>query len=423
MQGVVRMRILLFLATVIVVPVGTLLVILFAQGYRADPRTREWQPTGLLVAHSYPEGAQLYINGELRSATDSTLNLAPGSYSVEIKKEGYYDWKKQLTVEAKIVTSATAYLFPSVPSLKAVTSAGATNPVLSPESNKVVFSRKEAGLSKLFILDLNESPLGLLNREAKLIYSSPSLDFSKMAISWSPDSRFLLASASSAAYLVDINASKITDTTARLPLLLSEWDKLQQIRYLQKFNSLPESLQEILATSASNLIWSPNEDKLLYTATSSAVLPEKLIKPLPGSSTQPQQRTLVPNQIYVYDLEEDRNFLIGSLPQPSPTSTPAPKSKATKPSPLPTPSSSTDANRRSHPSGWSWFPTSNHLYKVEDNQVIVVEYDNQNQTIIYSGPLEAGVAFPYPSAKQLLILGNLNPTLSITSNLYAVSLR
>src|SRR3990167_9871971 len=97
-------RLLLFLTSLIFVPISTVLVIFFARGYRPDFSTGQIQPTGILVAHSYPDGAQVYLNGSLKSATNSTLNLPPGTYQVQIKKDGYHSWQKKLLVEAEVVT-------------------------------------------------------------------------------------------------------------------------------------------------------------------------------------------------------------------------------------------------------------------------------------------------------------------------------
>lgn len=327
-----RSRILLFLTGFILVPVCTYFVILFARGYRPDFTRRSLQPTGLLVLKSLPDGAQIYINGKLTSATDTTINLTPGTYKVEIKKQGFSSWAKTLQIDAEVVTRSVATLFPSVPSFKAITTTGATNPIFSPDGTKVVFTNK----TKAYLLDLNESPLGLINRDVKEIASTAS--------AWK-------------------TPTKIDPTS-----------------------TLPQTMQDILATAAANLVWAPKENKVMYTATASAVIPDDLIRPLPGSSTQTQARTITPNTNYVYDLEEDRNFAI--------------------------------------PTGVTWFSDSYHLLKAEKGKVTILEYDGTNSTVVYSGPMEDAFAFPYPSGKQLLILANLSSN-SKTSvpNLYAVSLR
>jgi len=327
-----RTRILLFVTSIILVPLVTYFVILFARGYRLNWQRKQLSPTGLLVATSVPDGAQIHVNGQLSSATNTTINLSPGTYKIEIKKDGFSPWSKLLKVEAEIVTRGTATLFPSVPSLKAITTSGASAPVLSPDNTKIAFTSGK----KLYLLDLTESPLGLINRQAQEIATTSA--------AWK--------------------------TPPKVNLLVT----------------LPQTLQDILATAAGNLVWSPKENKLLYTDTASASIPDDLIRPLPGSSTQSQSRALVEGQTYVYDLEEDRNFAV--------------------------------------PTGVSWFPDSAHLLLTEKGKITVLEYDGQNATVVYAGPMENSFAFPYPSGKQLLILANLSSN-SKTSvpNLYAVSLR
>ena len=371
------LRILLFITSLILVPSLTYLVILFARGYRPDLPNKTIQPTGLLVATSTPDGAQIYVDGKLLSATNTTTNLEPGTYQIEIKKDGFQAWKKSLVLQAEIVTRASATLFPSVPSLKAITTGGASNPILAPDGTKVAFTQS----GKLYTLDLTESPLGLISRDPKLLsnINSGGSQKSKLStITWSPDSRQILAGPS----LFDISTSQVSSASS---VLISSWNTRQQTLDDQRFLTLPETLQNILATSAADLVWSPKETKLLYTATASAIIPDNIKKPLPGSSTQTQDRHLTPHTSYVYDLEEDRNFKIDP--------------------------------------GYSWFPDSSHLFKTENKQIIITEYDGQNQTVVYDGPMEKDLAVPYPSGKQILILTNLNPTLSSIPNLYAVSLR
>ena len=428
MQGQSFQRLLIFLTGLVVVPLGTILVILFARGYRPNFKDRALQPTGLLVAHSYPDGAQIFVNSLLKSATNSTINLSPGTYAVEIKKESYHPWKKSLLVEPEIVTRATAVLFPTVPSLKAVTTGGASNPVLSPDGSKIVFVQNTGALSGLYSLDLNESPLGLLNREARLILTSNLIDFAVSSLSWSPDSRQILVrvpGADPADYLIDTGNPRLLEVTNSLTVTLESWQETKNLRSQQRLSSLSPLLRDLLESAAADLVWSPKEDKILYTATASATLPDNLVRPLPGSSSQPQERSLVPGTVYVYDVIEDRNFVVGhtSVPTRIPTLSPTPRTGRTSPTPTLTVKPFSPLTAYTHPSGLSWFPTSSHLLKIEGETVIIIEYDNQNPTIVYTGPMQSGLALPYPSGKQLLILANLNPEINPYANLYAVSLR
>lgn len=379
-----RTRILLFLTSLILVPIGTYAAILFARGYRPNFQARTIEPTGLLRATSLPEGAQVYVNGQLKTATDNTLTLPPETYTVEIKKAGFSPWKKQLAIEAEVVTRASATLFPSVSSLKAITSSGASLPTLSPDGTKVAFFQTATASANIYVLDLSESPLGLLNRDPRPVGNIENLKLKIGNLIWSPDSKQILVQATPSAYLADLSTQQFKPTL-NSTAILSDWQKLQTTRDAQKSALLPEKLRGLLASSAANLVWSPKENRLLYTATASATIPDNLIRPLPGSSTQLQSRTLVEGQTYVYDLEEDRNFQV--------------------------------------PSGTFWFSDSSHLVKVEKNKITILEHDSANATIVYAGPMENSFVFPYPSGSQLLILTNLNQNTSPFPNLYAVSLR
>ena len=317
-----KFRIILFLSGLIFVPVVTVLVIYFARGYRPDFTTGQIQPTGLLVAHSYPDGAQVYLNGSLKSATNSTLNLPPGTYQVQIKKDGYHSWQKKLLVEAEVVTRATAVLFPSTPTLKAITTTGATLPALSPDGTKVAYIRTPSALSQIYTLDITESPLGLINRESKLIATLPAnheLKTTNYELLWSPDSRQILIIVNpQTAYLVTPSDQQSPIQTANAAVMQNTWTQSQKVVEAEKFRTLPVPLKDLLASASARLVWSPKENRLLYTATASAILADNIIKPLLGSSTQPQERQLSPGGVYVYDLEEDRNFKIDQLPLPTP---------------------------------------------------------------------------------------------------------
>lgn len=416
MQDIVKTRIAVFLAGVIFVPIVTVAVILFARGYRPNFQTKELDSTGILVAHSYPEGAQVILNGKVTSATNTTLNLTPGTYKVEIKKVGFTGWIKELRIETEIVTRATATLFPTVPTLKQLTTTGAANHTLSPDGTKAAFTSLDSKL--IYTLDLNESPLGLISRESKLVYNS-GLPISHL--SWSPDSRQLLAetsSASASSILVDINSSQTKPVLPSDTTLIANWEKININRKNQMLDSLPPKLQQFFATTSANLDWAPRENKILYTATASAVMPDNIRRPLPGSSTQPQNRELVPGSVYVYDLEEDRNFKVGENLIPTPTPKPSKKSPILN---------SQLSTLNTGNAGLRWLPTSSHLIKVEIDRVIIFEYDGQNPTQVYTGPLTSTTIIPYPSAKQLLILANLTTTPTpdhpSVPNLFALTLR
>lgn len=129
-------RLIITALTAVLLAAGTYTAIKFAKGYRPDFKSKEIKGTGLLVVNSLPQGAQVFLNSKLTTATDDTLNLLPGEYLIEIKKDGYIPWQKKLTIEAEVVTQANARLFPAVTSLKPLTFTGAHNATPSPDGQK-----------------------------------------------------------------------------------------------------------------------------------------------------------------------------------------------------------------------------------------------------------------------------------------------
>ena len=84
------------LFTLLLIIIVTIGVILYGMGYRlglgsAGPQIAH---TGILNASSSPRGALVYVDGHPTSATNNTVNLTPGKYTIKISKEGYQDWQK-----------------------------------------------------------------------------------------------------------------------------------------------------------------------------------------------------------------------------------------------------------------------------------------------------------------------------------------
>src|SRR5579872_4633376 len=87
---------------------GTFIAILYGRGYRfgLDGGRPDIAGTGILVVTSEPNGASVFVNGHLTTATDNTINLAPGNYEVRIEKDGYMPWSKKIVVQKEIVSKA-----------------------------------------------------------------------------------------------------------------------------------------------------------------------------------------------------------------------------------------------------------------------------------------------------------------------------
>ena len=107
-------------------------------------------------------------------------------------------------------------------------------------------------------------------------------------------------------------------------------------------------------------------------------------------------RNIKKDEIYVYDIKEDRNYKILDL---------LPKKQ-----------------EENSPLSIKWYPDSKHLVYVHDQKIDMMEYDAMNPTTVYAGPFVDDYVFPWPDATKLVILTNLgNP--SIAPNLYTIGLK
>ena len=97
-------------------------VIFYSQGYRFNFETKKITQTGAFYFKVLSGRAEVYLNGKLKNRTSTITNsvliknLLPKTHEVEIKKDGYYPWKKTLEVKEKQVTEAkNIILFPQNP--------------------------------------------------------------------------------------------------------------------------------------------------------------------------------------------------------------------------------------------------------------------------------------------------------------------
>lgn len=394
-------RVLIALLAFIIISASTILTIKFAKGYRPSLKTKALQGTGLLAANSYPRGASVFINGKLTTATDDTLNLPPGQYQVKIQKDGYIPWEKGLEIEAELVTQTNTRLFPAVPTLTPVTFSGALTPQPAPDGQKIVFAVENATTDDkngLYVLDLTDRPFGLNSDPRQITQSSSKYDLVHARLSWSPDSTQILAlvnedKINETNVLLDQSKfndlAELKDVTARLPLILAGWQEISDKKNHEKIVELPELMQQV-ATAAAALAFAPEPEKLLYIPGGERTLPENLIPSLPASSSQDEQRQIKPDNVYVYDLEEDKNFWIAAAE---------------------------DLNR------FQWYPDSRHLLIVEDKKVIIAEYDGTNRHTVYAGPFVGEFAYPWANGSSLLILASLNGGSALPPNLYSIILK
>lgn len=108
----IRERKMLFILAVLLFIVISPIIILYSLGYDFDFFKNKVIPTGGLYLNIMPKGVKIFIDGKLEKE-NSPYALGSGifikdlpekSYTLEIKKDDYYDWKKEIAVKSSLVT-------------------------------------------------------------------------------------------------------------------------------------------------------------------------------------------------------------------------------------------------------------------------------------------------------------------------------
>lgn len=403
-----KIRWIITFSTILVVGLAVYFASLYARGYRLDTENGGVSASGIFVIKSVPDGAEVYIDGEFKTATNATINVVPGTYDVKVEKEGFISWEKQITIEKEIVTERTAHLFRFAPSLSAITFNAITDVVPSRDFTKLAYivppdpsvpaSRDDK--AGLWVMEMLNLPLGF-SRDPRRITDGPLLG---AEVTWSPDGRQIMLTTQNGNFL--LNTSDFTPQVQRINIglrketILEQWEEEKEKRLTAQVRKLPEEVQELLLEKTSEVNFSPDEDMVLYTASQSAVLDPELITPYPGASTQKQKRDIEPGETYVYDIEEDRNFLIDEGSEMT----------------------IEGGTQTKHTQRLSWFPTSRHLISAKESEITIMDYDGTNRHTVYSGSFIAPHAYPTLSLDRLIILTNLGAG-SNMANLYSLGVK
>lgn len=406
-----KKQIFLSLFIILFVGLATTIIILYAKGYRLNPKKHILSGTGLLAVNSTPQGAAVFIGKNLTTATNNTVNLAPGEYDITISQDGYLPWEKKIMIKQEVVSRIDARLFPKAPTLQSITDSGVANPVIDPTFTKIAFVATPAASTfqkknGIFIIDMSNRQLLPLQSSLTQIVDDASGDiFSTAHLAWSPDGKKILATTSanqqlSTTYLLDAtnfnqNPQDVTETPTIVTTL---WQKEKSEIHTAQMNSLkPVTLKQFVTNTFSIIGWSLDETKILYQASTSATMPLFINPPRIGSDTTLQERILQKDAVYVYDTKDDQNFKI------------------------------LDADTMMHEmvNGQppiQWLPDNMHLIHTHDKRIDIMDYDGINKTTVYAGPFIGNYVFPWSDSSKIVILTNLNND-QILPNLYTISLK
>ena len=199
-----RTRTAIFIVLIIAFLTIAPLTVLYCLGWRFDFETRKITQPGMFYFKAWPRNCQIYINGDIKKKTDiffgSVLieNMLPDNYNVEINKEGYHSWKKNLLISKREVTEAkNVTLIPQNPAIGLI-SKNIESFFFSPDEKKIILREGEEEWSlKLFepeknikshLISQNDLRLGPLTPKGEEISGSVEL----IDLLFSDDSKRLL---------------------------------------------------------------------------------------------------------------------------------------------------------------------------------------------------------------------------------------
>ncbi len=386
------------------ITIGGIAAILYATGYRFDfngngtGNVKFIEGTGLLVATSRPDGARVLINGHLTTATNNTINLAPGSYDVEIQKDGYLPWKKKIIIKNRLVSEANALLFPAAPKLEAMTTIGINDIIMDKSQSLLAYTvaSNSAAKNGIYVLNMKAGPFVFLGNSGNQLVDDLTNRFSTSTLSFSPDGKQLMAQLPNAYYLLNVSATNQTpqDVTNTLLTVNRDWQLEQDDLDKKLMTSLPKALRPVATKYFSNMAPSPAGDRILYVASESATLPYVLKTKVPSLNSLPDHRKINQGNTYVYDIKEDKNFEIFDV---------------------------ADLKEGQASPKYFWHPDSRHLIYAQDGKVKIEEYDGGNSTTVFDGPFLDSLVFPWPDGSSIAIVSRLSS--DVPYNLYRIGLQ
>lgn len=428
-------------------------VIAYARGYRFNFREGTISSTGIISVNSTPRPAKVYINGVLHGATDTNVTLPYGQYSVEVTKEGYSSWKKDVLLKGELVMSLNALLFSRNPSLTPLTNLGISKAVSVGNTDKIILLSTTGDAEKdgVYLFEPSSQPLTIFPPHKLLLLESLlpiDIDMNTAEFEFDPNYRQAIVTFNyvvptdtieeksdipTISYLITLDNQNVElfDITNSKETILAKWQAEKNKELLKIIETLPKKLQKTATESFYIVSLSPDEKKVMYVAREDASVPLVLNPPLISANQTPEARNIKKGNLYIYDKKEDKNFHIPlsskiELPKPSPTvPVSVPTSQGISPSVSPTPTPPQILNAaliHNIQQTVLWYPTSEYIAVKEDKQIVVMQYDGENKEVVYAGPFSPEY-FGISPDWNLMVVINLNPQNNEYGDLYSVGIR
>jgi len=375
-----------FLTVVILGGITTVLY-LYTSGFRLSKTNKGFidiNKTGMISFKSIPDGASVYLDGVLKTATNDTASgIKPGVHQIKIIKKGFVEWNKNIEAYEQMVTDITAVLVSESPRLEPLTSSGAKYPSISPTLTKLAYFSFDPEKPGVWVVPLSGGGIGLFKSTPTIAIQDTTYTKYSLGeeIIWSPDEKNLLIKAPGNIYHLVNLETNTAQTTLQAQEILKTWADQNTAKrtIFMGSQNVPQGLKDIALSGSA--LWSPDEKKFMYTKQ-------------------------VGNQIEyrVYDMESP-------IPVGEKVETLVFSKNVTDPQPK-----------------VSWYSDSFHLILVEGDiaktqkgSISLIRIDGTNKTEIYNNTLYSDSVFSAPSGDKLIILTSFKS--GDQTNLYTVSIR
>jgi hypothetical protein len=226
-----KLRLVIFLAFVLMFLIAAPLLVLYTAGYRFDMTSGRIVHTAVLNMSSVPRNANVLIDGELEEdRTPSVIEtVLPGEHEIVLEKEDYISWKQTLFFESRETTFADVILFldeqPETIQNLNVLSAHA-----SPSGWKFIYLTQESSWIEMWSTEGDDSSTQLL-----------------MRLPFNSSSTYTLSFSAHGDYI----------------LLAREHGPFHELALVQTDNGVPSNLPTAL-TDVDEYWWDAQSDNLLY---------------------------------------------------------------------------------------------------------------------------------------------------------------
>ena len=176
----------------IVVFIISILIILWAQGYRLNFSNYTVSQTGILRVNTTPSSASLYLNGKYLGVSPLVIkSLLPKTYNLKVSLNNYITWDSLVSVHSQNITNVDAFLLPNIIKQNVFKTIGTIESVQMGQNNYLFVVTKINNVFKLYYYNLNSLSSGVTSLTEHYLFNlSSKIGFANLPIKIYNNSNF-----------------------------------------------------------------------------------------------------------------------------------------------------------------------------------------------------------------------------------------